>query len=97
MNWIRQDFGIRYPFPNYDIKKPKNLDDLLHYATLLSQDFIACRIDFYIIGDKIIFGEITHYPGAGYEPFLPDDKKIDLMIGDFLKLPPTDTIPSIHF
>lgn len=52
---------------------------MLELAAKLSRDFTYCRVDFYAVGDKVFFGEITHYTGSGLEKF--DDYDMDLAIG----------------
>ncbi len=41
-------------------------------------------VDFFLIGQKIIFGEMTFYPGDGKYDFYPDE--YNKIIGDYLKL-----------
>jgi hypothetical protein len=41
-------------------------------------------MDFYIVGTRILFGEITFYHGAGIERFYPED--YDRKLGDMIKL-----------
>lgn len=48
-------------------KKPECLAELLEYARKLSKPFIHARVDFYIVKDKIYFGEITFTNGAGFD------------------------------
>ena len=48
------------------IEKPKQLDEMLEYAKVLSAPFEFVRIDFYIGADeKIYFSEFTFTPSAG--------------------------------
>lgn len=53
----------------YQFEKPDCLEKLLTYAGKLSAPFLHARIDFYIVKDKIIFGEITFTNGAGFDRF----------------------------
>lgn len=66
------------------VEKPKELKKLLLYAEKLSEDFLHARVDFYIIEDKIIFGEITFTNGAGFDSIKPYE--FDLEMGNFLDL-----------
>lgn len=52
--------------PNADIPKPENLQEMLDCAAALSKDFAHVRVDFYSVRNRLIFGEITFYHGAGY-------------------------------
>lgn len=52
-------------FSNIKIDKPNKLDDILKYASILSDGFPEVRVDFYYINDKIYFGEMTFTAGYG--------------------------------
>ena len=60
------------------INKPECLNKLLELAEKLSCGFTFIRIDFYIINDKIYFGEMTFYPGSGIEKIEPEEFNIEL-------------------
>lgn len=79
--------SIRCTHNNYkgECKKPQNLLKMLELAEILSQGIPHVRVDFYSIGEKIYFGELTFHHGSGEEKFYP--KSTDNMIGDWLKLP----------
>ncbi len=68
-----------------EISKPLKLDEMLELARILAKDTIFVRVDFYSIGDKIYFGELTFHPGSGMIDFHPDE--YDKILGDMLKLP----------
>ncbi len=78
------------PFENYHLKlkeaidKPINFSKMIELSEILSSDEIFLRVDFYEINDKIFFGELTFYHGAGFLPFNPE--KYDYILGDWLKL-----------
>lgn len=64
--------GVTFPFPNgKPVDKPSKLDELLYYSRKLSSKFTHARIDFYIVNNKIYFGEITLTPGAGFSMINP--------------------------
>lgn len=56
--------------PENVIPKPVSLDEMLRYASVLSKGFPEVRVDFYEIGGKVIFGEMTFTSGYGY--FTPE-------------------------
>ncbi len=88
INWNYIPASIQYPTdPNVIIKKPKKLDKMLEIAKILSEGFPHVRVDLYYnyIYDKIYFGELTLYHGAGYEKFEPESLEIEM--GSWLKLP----------
>jgi hypothetical protein len=86
-DWEKQYFTLTYPIAEYENKKPDNLEEIYTVSQKLSSDFIYARVDLYDIDGKIIFGEITHNPGAGFDYFLPDGYPVDLFLGGLLELP----------
>lgn len=67
------------------IPKPEELSQMLMLAKTLSEGIPFVRVDFYIIDHKIYFSELTFFPAAGFEKFIPD--KWDRILGDWLELP----------
>ena len=71
--------------PNKVIPKPEMIDEAFACAERLSKEFPFVRVDLYIVGKKIYFGELTFTPSAGMdEERLPTT---DLILGEMLKLP----------
>jgi len=52
----------------------------------LSAGIPFLRVDFYEINNRLYFGELTFYPGAGFTAF--DPPEWDLTIGSWIELPP---------
>lgn len=50
------------------IKKPVCLKELLHYAEKLSKGFPFVRVDFYVLGGRVYFGEMTFTPYGCVDP-----------------------------
>lgn len=71
--------------PNYIIDKPKALKQMLVLSKKLSSDFPHLRVDFYLIDEKVYFGELTLYHGSGFEKFTPES--LGLELGSYIKLP----------
>lgn len=65
--------------------KPKNFEVMKQAAEKLSKGLPHARIDFYDIGDKVLFGEITLFHFGGVTPFNPEEW--DKRIGEMLTLP----------
>jgi len=77
---------ITLNFPNDEpIEKPKLLQEMLLEAKKLSRDFIHARVDFYIINNRLYFGEITFTNGAGFDRILP--YSFDKELGSYIHLP----------
>lgn len=72
------------PFP-YQLRKPKNLDEMIRISESLSKDIPFLRVDLYNINDNIYFSELTFTPGSGYGPFSPPEW--ERKIGDLIVLP----------
>lgn len=71
--------------PQYVVEKPQCLSKLLECAAKLSAGIPFVRVDFYVVGDNPLFGEMTFYHGGGHEPFFP--KEWDFKLGEWLQLP----------
>ena len=85
-DWELMDAEIKFPSDkNVTIPKPVCLDKLLELASVLSAGMPHVRTDFYIINDKIYFGELTFFHGGGFEKFTP--KSLEMQLGDWLILP----------
>jgi len=62
--------------------RPKRLEEMLRAAEALVEDFPCVRVDFYVVGEAIYFGELTFLPSAGYAPFSPVE--YDRLLGDMV-------------
>lgn len=67
------------------IKCPKEIEEILHLSGQLAKDIPFVRTDFYTIGDKVYFGEMTFYPSTGMKAFVPN--VWDKTFGEWVKLP----------
>jgi len=52
-------------------EKPSRLEDIIRYAEALARDTDFLRADFYQVGNRVCFGEMTHTPGSGLSPLYP--------------------------
>lgn len=66
-------------------KRPPCLDKMLELSKQLSAEFPLARIDFYYAEDQLYTGEITIYPGAGFE-FKLQPPKWDEIIGSWFDI-----------
>lgn len=67
------------------ISAPSQLNYMLKVANDLSSHFPYARVDFYQVGEQVIFGEITFFPAGGYPDFKP--AAYDEVWGKMLTLP----------
>ena len=61
--------------------RPPMLEKMVEVAETLGEPFEFLRVDYYVLGDHIYIGELTNYPGAGFEKFIP--ASYALHIGSF--------------
>ena len=69
--------GFSYP-------RPSCFDKLMQSAKTLSAPFEFVRADFYVVNDKVYFGELTFTPAGGTDPNRL--RETDLMFGNMLKI-----------
>ena len=84
-NWNKMPFERKYPADEVGVPKPRTYKKMVQFAEKLSEELTFSRIDFYELGDKLYFGEITFYPGSGFEQFKPIEW--DYKLGSMLILP----------
>ncbi|HLS71406.1 MAG TPA: ATP-grasp fold amidoligase family protein [Chitinophagaceae bacterium] len=79
--------GYKISFPNDDIilERPQCLEQMIQKARKLSEGFPHVRADFYIIKNKIYFGELTFTNGAGFGNVQPYSFAEEM--GNLIKLP----------
>lgn len=84
-DWERINATICYPAdPNREIERPKVLDELKKLSEKLSLGVPHLRTDFYIVDNKIYFGELTFFHGSGMEEIKP--LEFDRQLGDWKEL-----------
>ncbi len=65
-------------------KRPEQLEEMLDLAKRLSAGIPFVRVDFYIIDNKVFFGELTFYPASGMSKFEPES--YDELFGSWLNI-----------
>lgn len=86
INWNRLP-NVLGDYADYDtvLKKPQKWDEMIGIAEKLSKDFWYVRIDLYIVGEKIYFGEFTFSPNRGLYCAMPHNW--DMELGSRMTLP----------
>ncbi|MGG0413132.1 ATP-grasp fold amidoligase family protein [Peribacillus simplex] len=84
LEWNLMPFERHYPNSGNKIEKPKNYDKMVYLAEVLSKDITFLRVDFYEVNGQLYFGELTFYPGSGFEEFTPES--YDELLGSWIKL-----------
>ena len=93
MDWFDKDWNLM-PFtgmmknpPHHPSKhRPAHYDTMFEIARALAKPFPYVRVDLYDIHDRVLFGELTFFPGSGLGTFTPPE--YNTIIGDMLVLPP---------
>ena len=82
--WNKLPFERHYPNSEEEIPKPKNLEKMIQLAEKLSINIPFVRVDFYEVNNMIYFGELTFFPGCGFEEFKPIEW--DYKLGEWIDL-----------
>ena len=85
LDWNRMPFQRHYPASEKPINKPINYEQMIQISETLSKNVPFVRVDLYEINNKVYFGELTFFPGCGFEEFTPEDW--DKKLGDWIQLP----------
>lgn len=87
LEWNLLPFTRVYPNTDYAVPKPKNFALMIELANKLAKPFPFVRVDFYESKDglRVYVGELTFYPGGGYETFQP--MEWDYKLGSMINLP----------
>lgn len=85
LDWNRLPFERHYPAAPEALPRPESLEKMIEIAKQLSAGIPFVRVDLYEIKGQIYFGELTLYPGCGFEEFSPD--AWDSRLGEMLRLP----------
>ena len=88
INWNRVDFTYnKFKKSNHILPLPLQFEQMKELAKKLSAPFPYVRVDFYNPPGKIIFGELTFFPGSGLLPLDPVKNNYDEILGSQLDLP----------
>lgn len=85
LDWKPLPFSLGFPSSGLTIEPPEALADMTGYARLLSRKFPFVRVDFYAMKERVVFGEMTWYPGGGLSRFTPEE--YDRVCGEMIVLP----------
>lgn len=89
-DWQKQDFVYTHPQYEKNVPRPLNLEEIIEKAEILAAGFPHVRVDFYCLDDgQLKFGEMTFSALAGLCHWNPPE--VDLMMGEMLPLPGSET------
>lgn len=83
-SWKKLPIERHYPSDSKKIEKPQQFEQMKSMAEILAKDIPFVRIDFYEVQGKVFFGEMTFYPGAGFEEF--SKIEYDIELGNMIQL-----------
>lgn len=89
-NFNHLPFTNGHPNANKIPEKPRMFETMKELASKLSKGIPHVRIDFYEVGTKIYFGEMTFFHWSGLMPYEPEEW--DYKFGEWLTLPSSMTI-----
>ena len=84
MGWGHLPFTRHYPNSDVLPSRPRRYEEMVSLAEELSRGIPFVRVDFYESGDRLLFGEMTFYPGSGLEEF--DPSEWDERLGSWIDL-----------
>ena len=84
INFERIPVQSMNPISEEPPKKPEQYDEMISIARKLSEGIIQVRVDLYLAGDKIYFGELTFFHNSGLCNFEP--KSYDEIFGAYIEL-----------
>ncbi len=82
--WNPMPFWRHYKKADREFPKPSKYENMIALAERLSGGLKFVRVDFYNIEGVIYFGELTLYPGNGFEEFHPVEW--DEILGNWMEL-----------
>lgn len=77
--------NILYPNVTGKVVIPEKMEEMKKIAELLSADHPFLRVDFYYVNNRIYVGELTLFPGCGFEVIQP--REYDELWGNDIQLP----------
>ena len=86
LNWKQLPYKVNSKYDTFKSpEKPDCLEKMTELAAKLSKGFPYVRVDFYIINNKIYFGEMTFTSSSGTEDIQP--RSFDIYLAKQIKLP----------
>lgn len=85
LDWNLLPVHVNYPNFTDPVPCPKNLHKMIELSRILSKGFIHVRVDFYEVGDRVYFGEMTFTSQTGAGKW--DPPEYNLKFGQMIHLP----------
>jgi hypothetical protein len=78
VNWKKLNASCVVPNSEIVAPPPQHLSEMLNLASKISEGIDFIRVDLYESENGIKFGELTNYPGGGYEKFKPKSFSVSI-------------------
>ncbi|RYI13848.1 MAG: hypothetical protein EON48_12225 [Acetobacteraceae bacterium] len=85
-DWQEQQVELSVPTYTGTLSPPPQLAEVIEVAETLAGTIDFVRVDLYVVGDQVYFGEMTPSSGNGFNRFTP--VSFDAVMGSFWKLAP---------
>lgn len=82
--WEKLELSILIKSSDKVIQKPRRLEQMIKFAEEIAKNTKFLRVDFYVNGDEVFFGEATFYPGSGFEKIEPIEW--DYKLGSWIEI-----------
>lgn len=89
INWIKSNISKMnkgVPNSNAIIPRPVFLEEMITLSEKIAKDMYHVRVDWYIVRNKLYFGEITFYSASGFSDFDKEDDNI--LLGSWINIDP---------
>lgn len=78
-NWVRLNISFNVANQSREnVEKPVLLKEMISIAEKIGADFDIVRVDLYLLDERIVIGEITHYHLGGFSKTSPKDFDVEL-------------------
>lgn len=74
-----------YQMSGKPVPKPKTLKKMMELSQVLATGVPHIRVDWYSVGDRLYFSELTLYDAGGFDAF--SNEKLERLFGDLIELP----------
>ena len=85
MDYNHLDMRMKDPHADVLPEKPERFEEMKRLAAVLSQGIPHVRVDFYMIGDRLLVGEMTFFHCGGFVSVKPESW--NRKMGDWITLP----------
>ncbi|KEI03770.1 ATP-grasp fold amidoligase family protein [Clostridium botulinum] len=85
IHWNKTLIGKDGPMSDLVYDKPIEFENMIMLSEKLASEKSHVRIDWFIVDNKLYFGEVTFYEAAGFDHF--DNEEDDYLLGSWIKLP----------